>query len=307
MARLKSAALKKMVFAILRMSGVPYLVRELVQRQKVTILVYHKLAPEVAAVHFAALRKRYELISLEEYLEYRTDQQKGLPLKSLIVTLDDGHKNNYALKPLFQKYGIRSTIFLCSGLAGTNRHFWFETEMDNAVRQQLKILSNDERLQVLAEMGFSESAEQKDRQALSAREIEEMKGLVNFQSHTVFHPVLPRCSESGSLTEISASKAELESKFGLSINALAYPNGDYTLREIEAAHASGYQCALSLDPGFNSRETPAFQLRRICINDDAGVAELLVKASGVWSFLRKAKSYRLRTAQPSSLRAEQAT
>jgi poly-beta-1,6-N-acetyl-D-glucosamine N-deacetylase len=284
--KIQSRSLKGAVFFLLRMSALPYLIREVVQRRRVTILVYHKLPPETATRHFEALQRRYNIISLADYMSHRTDVRKTLPPKSLIVTFDDGHKGNYALKPVLEKHGIRATTFICSGVVGTNRHFWFETEMSDSLRQSLKRVADEERLKELTKLGFSESAERTIRQALSAREIEDMKPIVDFQSHTVYHPLLPQCSSPRALVEISDSKTELENKFGLSVYALAYPNGDYSAREIAAAEASGYTCALTCDCGFNSRETPAFQLKRIAINDDAGLTELVVKASGLWGFLK---------------------
>lgn len=300
----KFARLREMVFFLLRMSALPYLIREMLQRRRVTILVYHKPSSEVADSHFAALRRRYNIVSMADYLKYRVSPSERLPRKALVVTLDDGHKSNYALKPIFEKHGIKATIFLCSGLAGTNRHFWFEVDMKDSVRQGLKSLGDNERLNALAGLGFSEATEQEVRQALSAAEIEEMKPIVDFQSHTVYHPVLPQCSEARSFEEISGSKLELETKFGLSIDALAYPNGDYSFREMEIAEKAGYKCALSLDSGFNSRQTPAFQLKRICITDDANIDELLVKASGLWGFLRRRRS-NLTSSALSSAQTEQ--
>jgi poly-beta-1,6-N-acetyl-D-glucosamine N-deacetylase len=268
------------------MSALPYVIREVVQRGRVTIIVYHKLSPDAAERHFEALLQKYDIISLAEYLDSRTGIHNQLPLKPLIVTFDDGHKSNYDLKPIFEKHKIPVTVFLCSGVVGTNRHFWFETEMSEPLRQSLKHVPDEERIEVLARLGFSEMTEQATRQALSVREIEEMKPLVDFQSHTIYHPLLPQCSDSRAFREVADSKTQLEQKFGLCIKALAYPNGNYSPREIEVAKKSGYQCALSLDSGFNSRKTPAFQLKRICINDDAGVDELFVKASGLWGFLK---------------------
>jgi len=307
----QSRSLKKLAFLLLRMSGVPYIIREVVQRRRVTILVYHKLPPEIADRHFEVLRQKYNIIGLADYMNSRTEAHKPLPPKPLIVTFDDGHRVNYALKPILEKHGIRATIFLCSGLADTNRHFWFETQMDAGLRQALKGVSDEERIETLAGLGFSETAERATRQVLSASEIEDMKSVVDFQSHTVYHPLLPQCSASRALVEISESKIELENKFGLSIYALAYPNGDYSVREIAAAKASGYSCALTCDVGFNSRTTPPFQLKRICINDDAGITELLVKASGLWGFLknlagrgRARQSPVTRGAEPDYLRAD---
>jgi peptidoglycan/xylan/chitin deacetylase (PgdA/CDA1 family) len=282
----KLGRLKKLAFSLLRMSVLPYFLREVVQRRRVTILVYHKPSPETVDRHFEVLRRKYKFISLADYMNFRMDAQKRLPPKSLIVTFDDGHSANYALKSILEKHGIPVTVFLCSGLVATNRHFWFETEMNNDMRQGLKHITDDERLAALASLGFSETAEHATRQALSAGEIEEMKSIVDFQSHTVYHPLLPLCSGSRAFDEISDSKTQLEDKFGLSIYALAYPNGDYSAREIAAAEACGYKCAVTCECGFNSRKTPAFQLKRITINDDADLPELLVKASGVWGFLK---------------------
>jgi peptidoglycan/xylan/chitin deacetylase (PgdA/CDA1 family) len=283
----QTGGIKRLLFFLLRMSSVPYLIRESLQRRRVTILVYHKPSAELVDMHLAVLRRRFNCISLAEYIEFRSQKGKQLPAKSLIVTFDDGHRTNRALMPVLEKHGVRATIFLCSGLIGTNRHFWFETEMDTRLRQRLKRINDSERLDYLTNLGFSEEKEYPDRHALSVREIEEMRSCVDFQSHSVLHPILPQCLPVRALLEIARSKSDLEGDLGLSINAFAYPNGDYSEREISAVEKSGYQCAVTLDLGFNSRSTPPFQLKRICINDDAGVDELLVKASGLWGILRK--------------------
>lgn len=296
------ATKRQVAFFFLRMSGLPFLTREFLQRRRVTIIVYHRLDPETADHHFSALRRRYNIIGLTDYVEYRTDVGKQLPPKPLIVTFDDGHKSNYELKTVLEKHRIRPTSFLCSGLVGTHRQYWFDTEMREDMRQSLKRVSDQERLETLASMGFSEMANGSTRQAMSADEIEEMKPLVDFQSHTVYHPLLPQCAAPRAAAEISDSKTELENKFGLSVYALAYPNGDYTPREVAAAKAAGYTCALSLDHGFNSRTTPPFQLKRICISDDASIDELLVKTSGLWGFLKNL--VRRREAQPTPFAAD---
>jgi peptidoglycan/xylan/chitin deacetylase (PgdA/CDA1 family) len=122
---------------------------------------------------------------------------------------------------------------------------------------------------------------------LSADEIAELRKTVDIQSHTVLHPILPRCESDRAHREIAESRRDLEANFGVSVYALAYPNGDYTDREIELARAAGYECALSMDFGFNSAATPMFRLKRICINDDAGINELALKASGVWGWMQR--------------------
>jgi len=117
-----------------------------------------------------------------------------------------------------------------------------------------------------------------------------MKAVTDFQSHTVFHPILPGCSMERARREIVESKEALESEHGLKIYALAYPNGDYSEREVGLLHNAGYTCGLTMDPGFNDSKTDAFRLRRVALSDDAGVNEVIVKTSGLWALLRGVRS-----------------
>src|SRR6266480_1224108 len=82
--------LRDMIFILLRYSGIPFLLRELIQRRKITILVYHSLPGVRARRHFQALRARYHIIALSDYLRARAEGETWrLPSKSLIITFDD--------------------------------------------------------------------------------------------------------------------------------------------------------------------------------------------------------------------------
>ncbi len=266
---------------------IPLLVRELIQRKKTTIIVYHDIKPETAEKQFKILKSKYNIIALKDYVEAKKlGNVDKLPPKSLIITFDDGHKNNYSLKSTLKKYNIPITIFLCSGIIGTRRRFWFE-HVDNKIRQQLKKYPDEKRLETLTKFNFKERKEFDDRQALSKSEIEELKEIADLQSHTMFHPILNNCSEEKATKEILYSKRELEDKYGLEIYAIAYPNGDYTKREISIARSAGYKCGLTSDAGFNSQNTDLFRLKRLCLLDDSDINEVLVKTSGIWGYLKK--------------------
>src|SRR6266571_1411070 len=256
--------LRSIVFTLLRFSGIPFLVRELVQRRKVTIVVYHATSAGVAEQHLRALKARYNIISLADYLGWRKQGASGaLPPKSLIITADDGHKNNFELKPLLEKYQIPVTVFLCSGIVGTHRHYWWSHAKHPEEVRALKAMPDDARLRTLRELGFEETKEYAERQALSRSEIARMNETVDFQAHTVFHPMLPACTEERASWEIAQCKLDLEQDFQLAIQALAYPNGSYTEREANLVKKAGYTCALSLDLGFNDATTDLFRLKRI--------------------------------------------
>ena len=263
------------------------LFREFIQKKRVTIVFFHDPKVSVASRNFKWLSDHYNIISLNQYLSAR---EKGttsqLPPKSMIITLDDGHIENYKLLSIVKDCSIAITIFLCSGIVNTNRHYWFKYSGLDSSSRALKVLPNHRRLKILSESGFEQEKEFEYPQALNKNQILEMKEYVNFQAHTVFHPCLPHCSGAEAQFEIEQSKKQLEQDFGLTINALAYPNGDYSARDIQFVRNAGYSCALNGGPGFNTDKTDLFRLNRLAVRDRENIETLAIKASGIWSFLR---------------------
>jgi peptidoglycan/xylan/chitin deacetylase (PgdA/CDA1 family) len=279
--------LRDSIFILLRCSGIPFLLRELIQRRKITILVYHAPPGSWARNHFQALRTRYHIIALADYLRARAeDEMWRLPPKSLIITFDDGHRNNFELRQLLEELRVPITIFLCSDIVGTHHHYWWFHTRSGRELAACKRMPDAERLMFLSSRGYQQERDYPDRQALSRSEIDALKAWVDFQAHTVTHPILPACSDEKAEREIRDCKGELERQYGFNIHALAFPNGDYTEREINLARNAGYSCALTLDCGFNDQNTDLFRLRRVPLPDQASVSELLVKTSGLWGFLR---------------------
>lgn len=275
------------VFKLIRYTGLPFLFRQLIQRNKVTILMFHDIDAACAASVFAFLKKNYHVIALQEYLEAR---QSGrlLPKKAVVITFDDGHVGNYQLLPVIRKMQIPVTIFLCSDIVGSHRHFWFKhSEELLPERQRMKKMPNTQRLEALKRYGFEQTREYADTQALSREQIEEMRPWVDFQSHTCFHPVLPQCDDETAKAEITLSKEHLERDYSLHINTISYPNGDYSLRDIHLAREAGYTCGITVDFGFNDIHTDLFRLKRISVNEGRTMDEFVVKASGCFAFFKQ--------------------
>ena len=280
----RRAGFRRVAFAILRFSGLPLLIRATVQRGAVTIVLFHDPEPGLFARQIAALKRRYSIVSLQSYLDWRAgNASRRLPAKSLIVTFDDGHKGNAALLETLRSEGVPATILLCSGVVGTRRRFWFQHGLPDGEVQKLKLVPDDSRVRTLEHHGFSAEAEFEGRQALSHAEVRSLEPHVDFQAHTVTHPILPNCSSEKAEAEIGHSKKQLEG-LGLTINTLSYPNGDYTTRDTAALERAGYTCGITVDPGYNTGETDLFRLRRIGVDDKASPAELIVKASGLIDF-----------------------
>ena len=93
--------MKRLILKVLRFSGLPFIFREFIQKNKVTILMFHDISKETAERTFSYLLKKYNIIELNEYLNAteRKDASK-IPKKALIITFDDGHIRNYEILPV---------------------------------------------------------------------------------------------------------------------------------------------------------------------------------------------------------------
>jgi hypothetical protein len=59
--------MKLLIFKILRYSGIPFLMRRIFQRNKVTIILFHEITPIVAEKNFHYLKKYFNIISLQTF------------------------------------------------------------------------------------------------------------------------------------------------------------------------------------------------------------------------------------------------
>ena len=267
--------LKNMVAILICLSGVHILIREFLCRNRVAILMYHDPKPTIFAKHIAYLSRHYTIISLDTLVSaiYQKDFSR-VPAKSLVITIDDGHAGNIELLPLFKQHRIRPTLFVCTRIINTHRHFWFKIDgQSKAEKEKLKQLPNAERLAYLKRtVNFEPENVYPERQALNVSEIKKMVERVDFQPHTQFHPILPHCTETECRQEILGSKTDLEGFLKIECSHFSYPNGDYTEREIEIVKASGFRSARTTVIGWNTLETAPYQLKTIPIADDAGFA-----------------------------------
>ena len=252
------------------------------------------------------VKSNFDVITFKDVMEYR-EGKIPLPKRPLIITFDDGFADNYQNAfPILRRYRLPATIFLVSGLIGTDEIFWWErvvywlkhaenffeiwsqlghplpSQMDKTqkfVLRYLKDVEDKERLYILMEMEKKFPVSKTDAlfslmRPLRWDEIAEMsqKG-IEFGSHTVTHPLLSKVSEEKLLFELQASKNEIETRIGKEVLALAYPVGgppDYNESVISVAKQVGYAFGLTYSPvGVNSRSIDDwYRMRRISIERD---------------------------------------
>jgi len=133
--------LKKLFCIFLIYSGICRLFT-FIHRNSVKILVYHgiingnlpaglnyeglHLDLESFKRHIAYLRKRYHVLDLNEFIEH-LKEGKPVPRYSVVLTFDDGYKNNYEnLKDIILKYKIPVSMFLATDYIGTPELLWLD-------------------------------------------------------------------------------------------------------------------------------------------------------------------------------------
>jgi len=67
---------RAVLFKLLRYSGLPFLFRELVQRRRVTILLFHDISRQTAARTFDCLSKRYHLLDLQTFIRVCQEERR---------------------------------------------------------------------------------------------------------------------------------------------------------------------------------------------------------------------------------------
>ena len=88
------------------------------------------------------ITKNYNVISLNQYIDACTTREK-LPPKSIIITIDDGYKSNYALAfPIFKEFDIPATIFLTTDFIDNKNYLWvdrLEYAINKTKKKNLKL------------------------------------------------------------------------------------------------------------------------------------------------------------------------
>ena len=120
-----------------------------------------------------------------------------LPEKSVLITFDDGYKNNYThAYRILSELGAKGNIFLVHDTIGTH-NAWHNPEMESWLPM------------------------------LTWEEIKEMdaSGVMDFGSHGMTHANLTQISLEDAAWEMRESKARLEARLGREIACYAYPYG----------------------------------------------------------------------------------
>ncbi|SPP99509.1 Polysaccharide deacetylase [Candidatus Sulfobium mesophilum] len=209
--------------------------------------------------------RNFDIVSMDEVVQHVRDGA-AFRRPSLAITFDDGYLDNYTLAyPVLKKYGVPATIYLTTGLIGTEDRTWPDqieyallTTGKNTVElpsslgrgtislgtrkekemacleigQAFKLLPNDTRKRLLEELFHSLGLNGRNpgdtggRVMLNWDEVREMaQNGVTIGCHSHTHPILSRMPLQEAKEEIRVSKELVEENLGREATHFAIPNG----------------------------------------------------------------------------------
>ncbi len=315
--------LKEGAFRVLAGMQVPELVHRRTCPRCLTIVMYHAVVEQPLPVddwcfipveRFTAqleyLAQRFEVLPLAEAVDRLG--QGAIERPTLAITFDDGFQNNHDVAfPILRRLGLPATMFLTTGLIGTDRTVWFCQLLDALARSSRPHLQwqgeslelggrisrqrLSTRLQAaLKRMPQPELQEEVSRivsalggsgvvgrdspfRMLNPESVGTMarSGLIEFGAHTRTHAILSRLSEAEQREEIAASVHATEALAGQPCRLFAYPNGraeDYDRNTVAILREHGITAAVTTEPGANRAGGSPWALKRQGIGADTSLS-----------------------------------
>jgi peptidoglycan/xylan/chitin deacetylase (PgdA/CDA1 family) len=179
--------------------------------------------------------KGYQSMSFSDLINYFNTGNLHIA-KPLIITFDDGYRDNYINAfPVLKEFGFKAAFFIVTDFID-DESLW-------NIEDKEKLMNWDE----IKEM-FSSGME--------------------FGSHTVSHPLLLNYPREKMFNEIGYSKRALEKIVGTEISCFSYPYGKFDDEAKKVVRKCEYQVACSAKMGKVNLRDDIYSLKRILIRGD---------------------------------------
>jgi len=158
-----------------------------------------------------------------------------LPMKSVILTFDDGFEDFYThAYPLLRRYHFRATVYIITQRVGEKGYMTWD------------------QLQELAASPF-----------------------ITLGAHTRTHKLLPELSPQNIREELAGSRSDLENPLGIKVYHLAYPGGHYNDEVIKLARTTGFKTAVTVHFGVKERIDRFYEIPRVAIRGDTSLEKFI--------------------------------
>jgi peptidoglycan/xylan/chitin deacetylase (PgdA/CDA1 family) len=203
-----------------------------------TIRLDLSVSPEQFESHLAFLRQAgYETISFRELI-FALTEQIDLPVKPIIISFDDGYRDNYENAfPLLRKYGYSGTFFI-----------------------------------------FTQPIDANSVEYLSWEMVTEMhKAGMEFGSHSYSHPDMSGKDDEFQVFEVLASKEAIEERIGEPVRFFSYPSGRYDDLTIRVLKSANFWGAVTTHWGAEHAYRERFEMHRVRVRGNDAVGDLANK------------------------------
>jgi peptidoglycan/xylan/chitin deacetylase (PgdA/CDA1 family) len=265
------------------------------------------------------LASRCRPLSLAELLAVRRGES-GLPLRSVLVTFDDGYRDfAEAAWPILKRHGIPVTLFVPTAYPGDGaRAFWWDrlyaaliatsrsapivtragelrlaTDADRLfafrrLRDFLKELPHEEAMSFVDELCDELAAPSPHSAVLGWPELRELhEEGVTLAPHSRTHPMLDRIPAAAARDEIVGSLADLEREIGPVPRVFAYPGGGETGEVGRALEQEGFELAFLTTRGTNDlRRGDWLRLRRTNVGRASSLSLIRLQLLPWWARIR---------------------
>lgn len=257
--------------------------REIVKKKKyeMPVIMYHRVIKDESekGVHGTYVtvkqfeeqirylkKKGYETVTFKDLLNNRYKQRFDKNKKWIMLTFDDGYKDNYENAfPILKKYKFKGIIYILDGIE------YNKWDVDNSGNPEKKFaLMNQNELLEMQKYG------------------------IEFGGHTSTHPRLAKLPTDKVKTEIINSKSNIEKLIGKELLSFAYPYGSLNEEVKNVPQEAGYKFAVATDSGSIVFSDDLFEIRRIGIFPTNNLFNFKRKVSGKYNFIkvkREEKSY----------------
>lgn len=209
------------------------------------MLMYHAVTPEDSrprwpwAVSMRQFQAQLDFLAAARYTtltqrELAATPAAALPARVVVITFDDGYRNNLLAADELSRRGMRASWFIVTGNIG-------------------------------AAPGWPSEHRPAGRM-LDAAELRRLQADgMEIGSHTVSHPRLPTTADAQLRRELADSRAALQDLLGAPVDSFAYPYGAWDARCAAAVAAAGYSSACTTRTGWALRDNDPYRLRRLTV------------------------------------------
>ena len=272
--------------------------------------------------HLSTLAKDFNPVTVSDVIAWYNGGK--LPEHPVLVTFDDGYRNNLTLAaPILKAHRVPCVFHITTEYIGSDRTLWTDEvvsrilDWPNAavplpeggegplptgegrrtaatqIKEACKRMPWQQTQMYLEKLRSAGRPLPENRELYQFLTWDEVRELHNqgfeIGSHTVDHPILTQIPPEQLAAQLAQSKARIESELGAPCRVIAYPNGsrrDFSATVEQAAREAGYQLALTIVEDFNETPANAMAVNRLCIMGHLPVSSFLFRVNGTYRLAR---------------------